>query len=244
MSEFTFNEKTHRYYLDGKALTGVTTVLGIINKPALVGWAARMASDYVLENLKDLNDLETVCEQAKTAHNRKRDSAAEAGTDIHALCEQYILSTLGECEAPKDVPDQVTHFIKWAEDNKIKFHASEKKVYSVNHFTAGTLDFACEIDGVKYIGDIKTTSGIYDRTPFAQTAAYQMMWAEMEGKDPKEIADRRLIINLKKTGTFNPDKDVYVSTFYEDDIELFMAALTMYRNVGRFEPMSYQFKNK
>ena len=250
MSEFTFDEKSHKYHLDGKPMTGVTTVLGVINKPALVAWSAKMACEYVRENLHDLADIERVLELAKGAHNRFRDKAADAGTDVHAECEKYINLMItdqgGVALLMNDETQnaQVKAFIQWAVDNNIMFLASEKRVYSVKHFTAGTLDFACEIDGIKYIGDIKTTSGIYDRTPFAQTAAYQMMWAEMEGKEPSEVAERRIIVNLKKTGTFDPEKDVYISQHYEDDIELFMSALTMYRNVGRFAPLNYLAKRK
>jgi len=260
VSIFTFDEKTHRYYLDGKPMTGVTTVLGVINKPALINWAANQACDYASAQIEacmqetdgkpDLAQLKNILEQARTAHSRKRDTAAEAGTDVHAQIEDIIKTAIQEsdglCLSERDFTGkqdtQVSAFIQWAISNGVRFTASEKRVYSVTNFTAGTLDFACEIDGLKYIGDIKTTSGIYDRTPFAQTAAYQMMMAEMEGKDAGEIADRRIIVNLKKTGTFDADKDVYVSTFYEDDIELFMSALTMYRNVGRFAPLSYQHR--
>ena len=46
--EFTFDEKRHRYYLDGKAMTGCTTVLGVIAKPALIQWAADKAAAYAL----------------------------------------------------------------------------------------------------------------------------------------------------------------------------------------------------
>ena len=132
----------------------------------------------------------------------------------------------------------------WAIKNKVIFTASEEHVYSASLFVGGTFDFTCEMDGLKYVGDIKTSSSIYGREPFAQTAAYQFMISEMAGKKPEEIADRRLIINLKKTGTFDEDKDVYISEHYEDDIELFMSALTMYRNVGRFEPLNYLAKRK
>jgi len=256
MHEFKFHEKTHTYFLDGEPMTGVTTVLSVINKPALVQWAANCACDYIEEKVKEAGwqvitteYLDTLVKEARTAHNRKRDKAADEGKIAHKCCEIWIAdgSTPDTVEID-GVTYQVTpriaamrdSFIAWATTNAVKFTASEKRVYSVKHFTAGTLDFACEIDGVKYIGDIKTTSGIYDRTPFAQTAAYQMMWAEMEGKEPGEIVDRRIIVNLKKDKPFDPEKDVYVSTFYEDDIELFMSALTMYRNVGRFAPMSYQ----
>ena len=41
--EFIYKDSNHSYTLDGKRLTGVTTILGVIAKPALIGWAARMA---------------------------------------------------------------------------------------------------------------------------------------------------------------------------------------------------------
>lgn len=261
MNTFTFNEKTHRYFLDGKPMTGVTTVLGVINKPALVQWAANCAVDYIMENglLLDLSgDTHTdlphfqidskLLKEARTAHTQKRDKAADAGTDVHGIIEGLLKSVI-EIEGyilPETTSKnlQVQGFIDWAVKNKVCFTSSEGRVYSTTHFTAGTYDFTCEMDGLKYVGDLKTTSSIYDRTPFAQCAAYQMMLAEMQGKEPSEIADRRLIINLKKTGTFDEEKDVYISEHYEDDIELFMSALTMYRNVGRFEALSYLAKRK
>ena len=46
--EFRFDEKKHRYYLDGKSMTGCTTVLGVIAKPALIQWAADHAAAYAL----------------------------------------------------------------------------------------------------------------------------------------------------------------------------------------------------
>ena len=83
---------------------------------------------------------------------------------------------------------------KIAEKNKVKFLASEQKLYSKLHWTAGTADFLCKIDGQTYLGDIKTSSGIYDRTPFAQCASYRMMLKEMTGKE----CDGSIIVNIKK----------------------------------------------
>ena len=53
---FTFDEKTHRYYIGDKQRTGTTTVLGILAKPALIQWAANMAVDYIKENAFDNKD--------------------------------------------------------------------------------------------------------------------------------------------------------------------------------------------
>ncbi len=258
MSNFTFEQKGHRYYLDGKPMTGVTTILGVIAKPALINWAANCAIDYVHDALIlkgeyalgcSKEQLEMILAEARKAHTRKRDTAADKGKDIHLHCEIIIRDLIernGGCvpkELKHDLP-QVQAFLDWAVRRNVQFTLCEEKVYSAALFVAGTLDFTCIMDGIKYVGDIKTTSGIYDRTPFAQTAAYQFMLSEMARKTPQEIAGRRIIINLKKEAAFDEDKDVYISEHYDDDIELFMSALTMYRNVGRFEPLHYLSNRK
>lgn len=242
-NKFEFKKEGHIYTLNGKRLTGITTILGVISKPALIGWSAKMSSEYVLNNLKDIKDLERVCEEAKTAHARKRDKAGDAGTDVHEIIEAEIKNAIENTEgfiSPKWKEQydgkQVINFLDWAVKNKVKFLESEKMVYSEKLFCAGTYDFKCEIDKKIYIGDIKTSSGIYDRTPFAQTAAYQMMELENE---PNNQIDGRLIINIKKNGTFNEDKDVYSSEYYKEDLELFMSALSIYRLMNNtFEPMN------
>ena len=255
---FEFKESSHRYSFNGRPMTGCTTILGMIAKPALIGWAANMAVDYIIANedpdTKGGDSFLTsrfVLEEARKAHRMKRDKAAESGTDVHAEIEQCIKKAIQQlggyfseewAKATSDKEKQLENFINWAVKNKIKFLESEKQVYSEKHFVAGTYDFKCEIEGKIYIGDIKTSSGIYDRTPLAQAAAYQMM--ELENEPDNQI-DGRLVINIKKNGIFDEDKDVYVSEHYEDDLAIFMAALTLYRQLkNKFEPLSYQFKNK
>tara|TARA_Y100000034_G_scaffold134267_1_gene202198 strand:+ start:111 stop:881 length:771 start_codon:yes stop_codon:yes gene_type:complete len=247
---FFFNEETHRYYYDGKAMTGVTTVLNVIAKPALIGWAARMATEHIANNSTQENGLWSVTEEtleaAKTAHAQKRDKAGDVGKIAHKLCELYIKSEDGDVEGYSELPDDKKklvdtmrdHFISWAENNEVKFLESEKKVYNKDWFVGGTYDFKCEIAGKVYIGDIKT-GGVYDRTPFAQCAAYQYMEQIM---NPEVKIDDRLIVNLKKDGKFNEEKDVYVSEHYEDDLKLFEAALEIYRNMkNRFEPLKVNY---
>jgi len=226
---FEFRESDHKYFYDGKPMTGVTTVLGVIAKPALISWAARMAVDYLKNHaLWNTGELipDEVLEEAKNAHNQKRDKAAEQGTDVHALIENYVKNCIADFEGRAiDIETnsniQLRHFIDWSRKHKIKFLESEKRVYNKDLFLAGTADLVCEIDGKKYIGDIKTTSGIYDLTPFAQCAAYaKMLDYELDGT---------IIINLKKDGKFNEEKDVYYRYDLETDWKFFEAALTIYR---------------
>ena len=234
MKKFEFDEKTHKYLINEKPATGVTTILGVIAKPALISWSARMASDYVLNNLKDLNDLERVCEEAKNAHRKTKEEAGQKGTDVHAEIEEIIKWAIknnkGVITGINPESKQVENFIAWSIKNKVKFLDSEKKMYSEKFWFAGTCDFTCEIDGKKYVGDIKTSSGIYDRTPFFQVAGYRMMLEEMGEKD----FEGSIVINIKKNGIFNEDNDVYCSLEYKDELDGFLACLTLYRKLQAF----------
>ena len=46
----TFNEASHRYELDGKRIPSVTTVLGVINKPGLPYWAAKLVAEEAINH--------------------------------------------------------------------------------------------------------------------------------------------------------------------------------------------------
>ena len=229
MSEIKFNEKAHRYTLDGKPLTGVTTILGVIAKPALIQWSANMAVDYLIANPGDYKG-------ARKAYAIKRDAAADIGTIAHKWIEDWING-----EKPKENPE-VSHmtdnFVEWATDNEVEFLASEKIVYSKKHWFAGTLDFLCKIKGKTYLGDIKTSSGIYDEY-FFQTSAYQL--ALQEHEDIK--IDGHVIVNCKKDGGFNKK----FSFDYDKNIKAFLGALDIYRRKGELEranPWKKKYKKK
>ena len=181
---FEFDKDTHRYYFDGEQMTGCTTILGVLNKPALIGWASRMASDYVKDETRKYvrdsalymadSDFLKIVEDAKNAHARKRDSAAEAGTDFHALCEMYVKDCIqyfkGKPEA--EYKEEIEKFANWAKTNNITFLKSECLFYSKSLFVAGTADLLFEKDGKRFVGDIKTMNKIWDRTPFLDSSVH------------------------------------------------------------------------
>ena len=231
---FEFVESSHKYYLDGKPLTGVTTILGVINKPALISWSARMAVEHIAKWVGkrtdfELEDLFQVFEEAKTAYAQKRDKAGDIGTTVHNAVEMWIKG-----EYIPEMDEQATkmfeNFKDWATKNKVKFLESEKKMYSREFWFAGTADFVCEIDGKKLIGDLKTSSGIYLEA-FYQCAGYRIMLEEM-GETGFEGS---VVVNIKKTGVFNEEKDVRFRYDYEGDKNAFLSALTLYRNKGTFK---------
>lgn len=235
-----------RYTIDGKRATGVTTILGAINKPALVDWSAKMAYLDCGENQYPLSQINEIIKNKDYAHKKKSGSAMDVGTAAHADVEAYIRFKMGETDSFTINPETakiVQPFIDWAEGRvqektktfrydknsielapkSVKFLLAEQSVFSPKYFYAGTFDFLCEIDGKKYICDFKTSTGIYGREYFYQTAAYRNALGELGlGTD---LAGS-IIIRSGKEGN---DLEVKVSESYEQDFKAFKAAYVIYK---------------
>ena len=115
---FTFDEATHSYLLDGRPLTGVTTVLGVIAKPALIQWSANLAAAEAfktgpVEGLKaaieaydkidteaarELDKLFPAWKAARTTHNKRKTAAADIGTKAHKWIEEYVKAAIANQE--------------------------------------------------------------------------------------------------------------------------------------------------
>lgn len=222
---YSFVEDGHKHFFDGKRMTGVTTVLGVIAKPALIGWAANMAVQHVQEQILKaepgtiLENLDKWLLEARKAHTVKRDKAADIGTLVHKACEEWIKSQT-EPTLDEQGMKMFGHFKQWATDNKVKFLESEKHLYSESMFLGGICDMVVEIDGQVWIADIKT-GGVYPEA-FYQMAAYQMLLEEMGS--PLKITGH-IILGIKKDGTFEEKRSVS----HEEAKEAFLAAFKIYK---------------
>lgn len=125
--KYTFDERAHKHYINGREVTGTTTIVGVIDKPALVKWAVKVSFEVMLKLLKKrfkeiltLNKkqfealvLETIDEAKKEPENRKKE-AGRFGTIVHAICEHFnltgeVLSPYDE-RLPEDIPPLVATF--------------------------------------------------------------------------------------------------------------------------------------
>lgn len=256
----TTGKKRHTYYYDGRKLTGVTSVLGVIAKDGLIQWSADMAAATALEmdavagiraeydaiqKIEDWKEKKAakaeldkkypMYKEARTAHLKHRDAAADIGTLVHQAIEMYIKSQIFGSEYPMPTLDaqgkkMLSNFIGWSEKHDVKFLESEKKMYSPTHWVAGTCDFVCEIRGKKYVGDLKTSASIFGRTPFYQTAGYRIMLEEMGAGH----FHGSVIVNIKKSGKFNEEEDVHWSYDYASDKEAFLACVKLYRLINNY----------
>lgn len=220
--QYKFDKIGHMHTLGGKPLMGVTTILSVINKPMLLQWSANMAVDY-LKNIYSIGlELEEEnFEEARIAHRIKKEKAGNWGTEVHEAIEHWIAGN-----EPTIKPDQQIVFDKfreWVKENNVKFLASEKHVWSEKLWTGGICDVVLEMDGKKYIGDFKTSNGIYNEA-FFQIAAYHLMLIDMGIYTNDEI-EGYIVINLKKDGKL----DFKIATDKELNQSAFLAALSLYK---------------
>lgn len=234
--KLVYNDVGHRYQVNGVEVMGVTTALSVISKPALIQWGINEALKFIKEEIKagvsydeiKLNDILT---KAKVAHRRKKEEAADFGTMVHNWIEEYIKG-----KNPKPLVNELLKsacdtFVKWAIDNKVVFTASEKVIYSKKHNYAGTCDFTCEIEGKKYVGDLKTSKGIYDEYAL-QTSAYKLAIEE----ETKVMYDGMIIVRVPKI-----EDDVVEIVFinnYEKNARAFLSALYLKQHFNLLKAQS------
>ncbi len=151
---------------DGVRVPGVTTVLGILNKPALVKWANNLG----------LQGIDS---------SKYRDSMADIGTLAHKMILDYFhkgeTDTTDYSESQIDLAENcLLSFWEWEKQHDIKVITAESQLVSSHYGYGGTIDCYCTLDGVPTLLDFKTGKAIYPEM-FYQLAAYKVLLAENVG---------------------------------------------------------------
>lgn len=171
--------------------------------------------------------------ESRTAHMKKKDKAANWGTLVHKAIERWIdtkvIPTSVEISGKNHLilPEHlaaINNFVAWATKEQAEFLHSEKKIYSKEWRLGGTVDFVCRIKGELYVGDLKTSSNIYEEY-FLQTSCYAKMMIEL-GMYP--YFDKMVIVNCRKDGTV----DVEVRKDIEGNIKCFEAARVLHNRLN------------
>lgn len=169
--------QNHAYYLDGRKLDGVTTLLSDgMRKPALENWAANETASQAVERWDELSKLPTIkrYEELKQARYKVRDEAARRGREVHRLAEQLLAGV--EVEVPEELRGHVESAVKFMDEWEIEEILTETPVWSERGGYGGTLDMVFRSrrrPGMVAIGDWKTNrTGIYGETAL-QLSAYE-----------------------------------------------------------------------
>jgi len=199
----------HRYSWNGGPFyPSVTTILGIKDKPALVGWAKRETAACAVRNLDTLARMvkgggpQAAVDWLKRIPDYARDTSADLGTQVHAAAEAIAH---GE---PVTLDDDVRPFIEayrrdFLEVFEPRFLAVEAMVCSPRHEYGGTADVFAEIDGEIWLIDYKTGSGVYPDTALqlAGLARAQFMGRPGEPTQyPLPAATRFGVLHIRPDG--------------------------------------------
>ena len=173
----------HRYSIDGKRAPNPSTVLGkAIGKPALVGWAARLAAEWAATHADEVQAMgEAEWVKACTgASDRARDKARDDGVLLHRLAETLVMGAALPAEDEQGLPfpddiyrsaQQLARFMDaWQVDPVIH----EAIVFNDQDWWAGRLDLIADLaDGRRWLLDYKTgASGVWPETSL-QLATYR-----------------------------------------------------------------------
>jgi len=238
--ELCFDENRHRFTVNGNPVfPSVTASTGIIDKSRpLIYWAVGLAKDYLMGNLQTLIDdtkgdkIAALIEEAVKQHSIKKQEAADVGTQVHDWVEKFIKAKSKKDwpEIPKDpqVFNGISAFLKWTEENEVKFISSEKLTYSKKYKYAGIMDAEAIIKRKLCVIDFKTSKAIYPEMRF-QVAAYQAASEEESGKEYS--GNKQLIRFDKETGEFDPHEFAE----QDKDFKAFLATLELKRRLKELE---------
>ena len=161
----TTRTKIHTVYKDAddKRVPSVTTILGILNKPALLTWAWQCGIDGL--------DYRAV-----------RDDAAGVGTLAHYLILCDIKGETPDMSeySQQNIDKAETCLIKywdWKKAHTVETILAEASLVSELYKFGGTIDFYGIVDDVPSLVDFKTGKAVYDEA-FYQVAAYTMLLDE------------------------------------------------------------------
>lgn len=145
----------------GNAYPSVTTVTGLLNKQSIIDWRNRVGNEEA---------------------NRISSKAANRGTAIHKLCENFLNNEIVEAHIC-DVPmwNSLVPLLQGIDN----VHALETALYSDHLKVAGTVDCIAEYNGRLSVIDFKTSGRIKRREDisnyFMQCSAYAVAFEERTG---------------------------------------------------------------
>lgn len=170
----SFAKKGRSYTLDGEPVTSVTTAIGVLDKPALVSWAARMSASYAVENWDELAGL-PMMERAKRIEDARWNSnraATTKGHRIHALAEAVAKGE--HVRVPDDLSQAaIEAYARMLDQWQMTTVATELPVANDEFLYAGTADLVVTSPRLgSVLLDAKTGKNIYSEVAL-QLSAYR-----------------------------------------------------------------------
>jgi hypothetical protein len=194
---------------DGKIVPGITTVLGVLAKPALYRWNNQMG-------LKNIDTSKYV------------DSMAAIGTLGHAIVTDSLIGKepdYSDYDA-KQIPlaeNCALSFFEWQKQHTIKTMFVEKPLVHQSLRFGGTNDIYAEVDGNLEIIDLKTgKGGVYPEHVYQVAALKKLL--EHHGFP----VDKCRVVNIPRSEDEGFVEKVCTPAELENGWEIFKNCLSIY----------------
>jgi len=191
---------------DGVRVPGVTTVLGILGKPALIHWAWNLGIEGI-------------------DYKKFRDDKADIGTLAHDMVMCHLkgeeVDTTGYTEKQIDLAETCfLKYLEWESQHKIEPVLLETPLVSEKYRYGGTMDNYCLLDGIPTLVDYKTSKAIYSEM-FYQLGGYGNLLIENNYQ-----VERHMILRLGR----NEEEgfEVKERIDLEDETKIFLKLAEVY----------------
>lgn len=207
-----FAPGNHTYRLDGQLVPGVTTILGVLDKPAIPKWAAGQVAEFVADHPDAVEVLrQTGRDGMVTALKgipwQKRDEAGVRGTTIHDYAERILLGQDIEIDDDDPLLPVVENALCFMADWQIEPVLVEQSVASRADKWAGRLDLIARYhrpdtghEGVA-IFDWKSGKALYPEYAWQLNAyAHAEFYGEGGDEHPMPACDAAFGVQVRADG--------------------------------------------
>ncbi|HEY7825003.1 MAG TPA: hypothetical protein VIG24_19340 [Acidimicrobiia bacterium] len=155
---------------DGELVPSVTNVIGILDKPALPRWSAKMVAETAYRMRHSLAEMEEgeAVDMLKSSPWSRSKRAADRGTDIHGYLEARLNGVEPDRLSSDAVPYQAAADAWLAERGPEEVVGTEVTLFHPNY--AGTTDVIMRREGQLIIADFKTSKAIYSEAALQLSA--------------------------------------------------------------------------
>lgn len=193
--------RVYRHPKTGEEAPSITTILGVLDKPALPRWAAKEAAEYAATHWPALSALPARdrVKLIKAAPWDRSGDAASVGDRVHDAIDLAIKGNTTSAPYDLDIVPFMDAFADFTDTWRPEWVTSEFTVWNRAVGYAGTGDFIARVGGLLVLGDHKTGKGVY---PEAALQLHALAHAEAvvrpDGtEDPLPEIDRLAVLHLR-----------------------------------------------
>jgi hypothetical protein len=176
---------------------GVSAIVDMLPKGALTPWAARLAAEYAIGNMDEINEFlsekdgqKKAIDRIKGASTRYSESASKEGTAVHHYTETIARAVQQNTKPvaenmPQGMMPYLKNYVRFLNEFDVEPVMLETVVWNETVGYAGRIDMACRLRTINddlVIVDTKSgASGVWDSAVLQQTAyRYAESWWDEE----------------------------------------------------------------